>query len=78
LAEELKGQIKTRLVAQFRETDKSVKFSSATQTYTVTKSEKSTFDSKALKADKPEIYDKYVGASVTYTLKASANKNKED
>jgi hypothetical protein len=74
LAKELNEQIKAQLVAQFRDTDKSVKFSSAAQIYTVTKSERATLDSKALKADKPEIYAEYVKTSTSYTLKASAIK----
>lgn len=76
LAKELNDQIKARLVAQFRETDKSVKFSSAAQTYTVTRSEKANFDSKALKANDPKIYAKYVSTSTVYTLKASAIKER--
>ena len=76
LAKELNDQIKARLVAQFRETDESVKFSSAAQTYTVTRSEKANFDSKALKANDPKIYAKYVSTSTVYTLKASAIKER--
>lgn len=74
LAKELNEQIKARLVAQFRETDKTVKYSSPAQTYTVTKSERVTIDSKALKADNPDVYAAYAKTSTTYTLKASANK----
>lgn len=74
LAKELNDQIKSRLVSQFRESDKSVKYSSPTQTYTVTKSERASIDTKALKADKPDVYAQYAKTSTTYTLKASANK----
>ena len=74
LAKELNDQIKAQLVAQFRESDKSVKYSSSVQTYTVTKSERASLDAKALKADKPDIFAAYVKTSTTYTLKASANK----
>jgi len=74
LAKELNEQIKTRLVAQFRESDKSVKYTSTTQTYTVTKSERATVDTKALKAEKPDVYAAYTKKSTTYTLKANANK----
>lgn len=74
LAKELNDQIKEKLVAQFRESDKSVKYSSDAQTYTVTRSERTTFDSKALKADKPDVFATYAKQSTTYTLKASANK----
>lgn len=74
LAKELNEQIKARLVAQFRESDKTVKYSSPSQTYTVTKSERATIDTKALKADKPDIFAAYAKKSTSYTLKASANK----
>lgn len=74
LAKELNDQIKSQLVAQFRETDKTVKYSSPAQTYTVTKSERVTLDTKALKADKPDVFAAYAKTSTTYTLKASANK----
>lgn len=74
LAKELNEQIKNQLVSQFRESDKSVKYSSPSQTYTVTKSERATIDAKALKADKPDIFAAYAKKSTSYTLKASANK----
>ncbi len=74
LAKELNDQIKAQLVAQFRESDKSVKYGSSAWTYTVTKSERATIDAKALKADKPDIFAAYVKKSTAYTLKASANK----
>ena len=74
LAKELNDQIKAQLVAQFRESDKSVKYSSPSQTYTVTKSERASIDTKALKADKPDIFAQYVKTSTSYTLKSSANK----
>lgn len=74
LAKELNDEIKARLVAQFRESDKSVKYRSQLQTYTVTKSERTTLDAKALKADKPDVFAAYAKKSTTYTLKASANK----
>lgn len=74
LAKELNDQIKSQLVSQFREGDKTVKYSSSVQTYTVTKSERATIDTKALKADKPDIFAAYVKTSTSYTLKASANK----
>ena len=74
LAKELNDQIKARLVAQFRDSDKTVKYSSASQTYTVTKSERATIDAKALKAEKPDIFAEYAKKSTSYTLKASAIK----
>lgn len=74
LAKELNDQIKAQLVVQFRENDKSVKYGSSAWTYTVTKSERATIDSKALKADKPDIFAQYAKTSTSYTLKASANK----
>ena len=74
LAKELNDQINAQLVSQFREGDKTVKYSSASQTYTVTKSERATIDAKALKAEKPDIFAAYVKTSTSYTLKASAIK----
>lgn len=79
-AEKLKDRIKNRLVSQFRENDKSVKFDSGANTYTVTKSERSSLDSKTLQKEKPDVYAAYVKTSTSYTLKASANEkdNGED
>lgn len=74
LAKDLSDQIKTRLVAQFRDGDKTVKYGSARSTYTVTRADRSSIDTKALKAEKPEIYNAYVRTTTTDTLKVTVNK----
>jgi hypothetical protein len=51
-----------------------VKYESARSTYTVTRADRTSLDSKALKSEKPEIFDAYVRTTTTYTLKAMANK----
>lgn len=74
LAKDMSELIKTRLVSQFREGDKTVKYGSARSTYTVTRADRLSIDTKALKAEQPGVYDAYVRTSTTYTLKATANK----
>ena len=78
LAKDLSDQIKTRLVAQFREGDKTVKYASSAQTYTVTRSNRTSLDAKALKVEQPEIFDAYVRTTTTETLKVTANKAGEE
>jgi hypothetical protein len=74
LAKNLNDKIKARLVTQFREGDTTVKYGSNRTTYTVTRADRSSTDARALKAEKPEIFDAYVRTTTTYTLKATENK----
>ena len=74
LAKDLSDRIKNQLVSQFRDGDKTVKYGSARTTYTVTRADRSSIDTKALKAEQPGIYDAYVRTTTTYTLRATANK----
>ena len=78
LSKDLSDQIKTRLVAQFREGDKTVKYASQAQTYTVTRSSRTSLDAKALKAEQPKIFDAYVRTTTTDTLKISAVKEGDE
>ena len=73
-SKELADLIKNRMVAQVRDGDKTVKYGSDRATYTVTRSERSSIDTKALKADKPDIFEAYSRTSTSYTLKSALNK----
>jgi hypothetical protein len=58
--------------AQFRDGDKKVEVAGKRYTWTLTKSLRSSFDSKALAKDLPDVFDKYAGKTETYSLKKVA------
>lgn len=68
---EIDDQVKKYMTGQFRDGDKKVEISGKKYTWTLTKSERESFDSKALKADSPTVYDKYAKKSAVYSLKKS-------
>ena len=65
----VKDQIKKYMSEQFRPGDKNVELSGSVYKWTLTKSSKTSIDSKALKENEPDIYKKYSKASETLTLK---------
>lgn len=69
---EIQDQLKMYMVGQFRDGDKKVELSSKKFSWTLTKSVRNAFDSKAFKAAKPDEYDDYVKQTETYTLKNTA------
>ena len=56
---------------QFRDGDKKVEIGGNKYTWTLTKSERSSLDSKALKEELPDVFGKYSKKSVVMTLKKS-------
>lgn len=66
---EIDDAVKKYAVSQFRAGDKKVEIPGSRYTWTVTKSERSSFDSKALAADLPDVYSKYAGKTETLSLK---------
>ena len=66
---EIEEQIKKYMVGQFRAGDKKVEIAGKRYTWTVTKSERSSFDSKSLAKDLPDVFNKYAGKTETYSLK---------
>lgn len=74
---EIDAAVKKYMTEQFREGDKKVELTGKTYTWTLTKSETSTFDSKKLKAEDPETYQKYAGSTAKYTLTRSLIQSEE-
>ena len=66
---EIDDKVKKHLATQFRPGDKKVEIAGKRYTWTVTRSERSSFDSKALAKDLPDVYAKYAGKTETLTLK---------
>ena len=59
------------MTTQFRDGDKKVEVSGSKYTWTLSKSERSSLDSTALKKDLPDVFGKYSKKSEVYTLKKS-------
>lgn len=70
---EIDDQVKKYMTGQFRPGDKKVELTGKTYTWTLTKSERKSFDSAALKKEDPETFAKYDGkkVSTTYSLTCS-------
>ena len=70
--EEIDDQVKKYMSGQFRDGDKKVEIATKKYTWTVTKSERTSLDSTALKKELPDVYGKYQKKSKVLTLKKSA------
>lgn len=68
---EIDDQVKKYMAAQFREGDKKVEIPGKKYTWTLTKSERNSLDSTALKKDLPDVFGKYTKKSEVYSLKKS-------
>lgn len=66
---EIDDAVKKYMSGQFRAGDKKVEIAGKRYTWTVTKSERASFDSKGLAKDLPEVFEKYAGKTETYSLK---------
>ena len=69
---EIDDQVKKYMSDQFRDGDKKVEIATKKYTWTVTKSERTSLDSTALKKELPDVYGKYQKKSEVLTLKKSA------
>lgn len=70
---EIEDQVKKSMVKQFRDADKKVEIGTSLYTWTLTKSVRNSLDSTRLKKELPDVFNEYVKASETYTLKTVKN-----
>ena len=68
---EIEEQIKKYMTTQFRDGDKKVEIPGKKYTWTLTKSERNSLDSKSLKAELPDVFGKYTKTTEVYSLKKS-------
>ena len=68
---EIDDQVKKYMTTQFRDGDKKVEIGGKKYTWTLTKSERNSLDSTALKNDLPDVFGKYTKKSEVYSLKKS-------
>lgn len=68
---EIDDQVKKYMSTQFRDGDKKVEIPGKKYTWTLTKSERNSLDSTALKKDLPDVFGKYTKKSEVYSLKKS-------
>lgn len=68
---EIEDQVKKYMTTQFRDGDKKVEIPGKKFTWTLTKSERNSLDSTALKKELPDVFGKYVKKTDVYSLKKS-------
>ena len=68
---EIDDQVKKYMSGQFRDGDKKVEIGGKKYTWTVTKSERNSLDSTALKKELPDVFGKYQKKTEVLTLKKS-------
>lgn len=66
---EIDDEVKKYMTGRFRDGDKKVELAGNKYTWTVTKSERNSLDSTALKKDLPDVFGKYQKKTEVYTLK---------
>ena len=66
---EIDDQVKKYMSGQFRDGDKKVEIAGKKYTWTLTKSERSSLDSTALKKELPDVFGKYTKKTEVYSLK---------
>ena len=71
---EIEDEVKKSMIDQFRDGDKKVEIGTKSYTWTLTKAERSSLDSTALKKELPDVFKKYTKVSSVYTLKTTENK----
>ena len=69
---EIEETVKKSMVNQFRDGDKKVEIGTNKYTWTLTKSERNSLDSTALKKELPDVFKKYSKVTDVYTLKTVA------
>ena len=75
--EEIEKTVKKSMIGQFRDGDKKVEIGTDKYTWTLTKSERSSLDSKTLKQELPDVFKRYSKVTNVYTLKTAENERKE-
>ena len=68
---EIEDAVKKSMIDQFRDGDKKVEIGTKSYTWTLTKAERSSLDSTALKKELPDVFNKYTKVSSVYTLKTT-------
>lgn len=68
---EIEDTVKKSMIEQFRDGDKKVEIAGKSYTWTVSKSERSSIDTTALKKELPDVANKYIKVSAVYSLKAT-------
>lgn len=68
---EIEEKIKKVMIERFRDGDKKVEIPGKKYTWTLTKSERSSLDSKSLKSELPDVFKKYTKKSAVYSLKTA-------
>ncbi len=68
---EIEGRMKDFMAGQYRDGDKKVEVASKNYNWTLTRSVRNSFDSKAFQADKPDLASHYMKQTEAFTLKAS-------
>lgn len=74
---EIEDTVKKSMVNQFRDGDKKVEIGTSKYTWTLTKSERNSLDSTALKKELPDVFKKYTKVTNVYTLKTAEVKSEE-
>ena len=74
---EIEDTVKKSMVNQFRDGDKKVEIGTSKYTWTLTKSERNSLDSTALKNELPDVFKKYTKTTDVYTLKTVEVKAEE-
>ena len=74
---EIDDQVKKYMTTQFRDGDKKVEIGGKKYTWTLTKSERNSLDSTALKNDLPDVFGKYTKKTEVYSLKKSLIEEEE-
>jgi predicted phage-related endonuclease len=68
---EIEDTVKKSMINQFRDGDKKVEINGSKYTWTLTKSERSSLDSTALKKELPDVFGKYQKKTDVYSLKTA-------
>lgn len=68
---EIEDAVKKSMINQFRDGDKKVEIGTSKFTWTVTRSDRSSLDSTALKKELPDVFKKYTKVTPVYTLKTA-------
>lgn len=74
---EIEDTVKKSMISQFRDGDKKVEIAGKSYTWTVTKSQRSSLDSTALKKDLPDVAKKYTKTQEVYSLKTEVIESEE-
>lgn len=75
---EIEDTVKKSMIGQFREGDKKVEIAGKKYTWTLTKSQRTSLDTTALKKELPDVANKYTKQTDVYTLETAEIQPEED